>query len=66
MNESILKGKWKQIKGNVKKQWGELTDDDLDVVEGNAEILSGKIQEKYGKTKEMADDEIREFEKSQK
>lgn len=66
MNESILKGKWKQIKGNVKKQWGELTDDDLDVVEGNAEILSGKIQERYGKTKEMADDEIKEFEKSQK
>ena len=65
MNESILKGKWKQIKGNVKKQWGELTDDDLDVVEGNAEILSGKIQEKYGKTKEEADEEIRAFEKSQ-
>jgi uncharacterized protein YjbJ (UPF0337 family) len=65
MNESILKGKWNQIKGTVKKQWGELTDDDLDVVEGNAQILSGKIQERYGKTKDEADKEIREFEKSQ-
>lgn len=64
MNESILKGKWKQIKGNVKKQWGELTDDDLDIVEGDAIILSGKIQEKYGKTKEEADDEIKAFEKN--
>ncbi|HSN65395.1 MAG TPA: CsbD family protein [Fusibacter sp.] len=65
MNESILKGKWKQIQGNVKKQWGELTDDDLDVIEGDAQILSGKIQEKYGKTKEEADEEIRAFEKGQ-
>jgi uncharacterized protein YjbJ (UPF0337 family) len=66
MNESILKGKWNQLKGNVKKQWGELTDDDLDVVEGNAQILSGKIQERYGKTKEEADKEISEFERNQK
>ena len=51
--------------GNVKKQWGELTDDDLDVIEGDAQILSGKIQEKYGKTKEEADEEIRKFEKGQ-
>lgn len=65
MNESILKGKWNQVKGSVKKHWGELTDDDLDVVEGNAQILSGKIQERYGKTKDEADKEIKEFEKSQ-
>lgn len=66
MNESILKGKWDQIKGNIKKQWGELTDDDIDVIEGDAQILSGKIQERYGKSKELADKEIREFEKAQK
>jgi len=65
MNESILKGKWNQLKGTVKKQWGELTDDDLDVVEGNAQILSGKIQERYGKTKDEADKEIKEFEDAQ-
>lgn len=65
MNESILKGKWNQVKGNVKKQWGNLTDDDLDVIEGNAQILSGKIQEKYGKTKDEADEEIRKFENGQ-
>ena len=39
MDESILKGKWKQLKGSVKKQWGELTDDDLDIVEGNAQKI---------------------------
>ncbi len=65
MNESILKGKWKQIKGSVKKQWGELTDDDLDKVEGDAQKLSGIIQEKYGKAKEEADEEVRKFEKEQ-
>ncbi|GAU79829.1 CsbD family protein [Fusibacter sp. 3D3] len=65
MNESILKGKWKQVKGNVKKQWGKLTDDEIDVIEGNVEILSGKIQEKYGKSKDEADEEIRAFEKGQ-
>ena len=66
MNESILKGKWNQIKGSVKKQWGELTDDDLDKVEGDAQKLSGIIQEKYGKAKEEADKEVKAFEKSQK
>jgi len=65
MNESILKGKWNQIKGSVKKHWGKLTDDDLDVVEGDSQKLSGKIQERYGKSKEEADKEVREFERDQ-
>ncbi|HAE41784.1 MAG TPA: CsbD family protein [Clostridiales bacterium] len=64
MNESILKGKWKQIKGSAKIQWGKLTNDDLDVVEGNFEKLSGIIQEKYGRSKEEADAEISAFEKA--
>jgi uncharacterized protein YjbJ (UPF0337 family) len=63
MNESILKGKWKQIKGSAKKRWGELTDDELDIVEGDAEKLAGKIQERYGKSKEEAEEEVREFER---
>jgi len=66
MNKSILKGKWKQMKGSVKKKWGKLTDDDLDVVKGNAQKLSGKIQEKYGKSKEEVDKEIEKFEKDHK
>ena len=63
MNKSILKGKWKQVKGSAKKRWGKITDDELDVIEGDSQKLSGKIQEKYGKSKEEADKEVREFEK---
>jgi uncharacterized protein YjbJ (UPF0337 family) len=48
MNSDQIKGKWTQIKGAVKSQWGKLTDDDLAVIEGDAEKLVGKIQERYG------------------
>lgn len=49
-----VEGNWKQIKGKVKEQWGELTDDDLDVINGKREQLEGKIQERYGKAKDEA------------
>ncbi len=65
MNETILKGKWNQLMGSAKKKWGKLTDDDLDMIEGDSQKLSGKIQEKYGKSKEEADEEVRAFEKEQ-
>lgn len=65
MNETILKGKWNQIKGSAKKRWGELTNDELDMIEGDSQKLAGKIQEKYGKSKEEAEEEVREFEKEQ-
>lgn len=61
MNDSIIKGKWNQMKRSIKKHWGELTDDDLSILEGDAEKLSGMIQKRYGKTKEEADKEVREF-----
>jgi uncharacterized protein YjbJ (UPF0337 family) len=54
----VLKGKWTQLKGNVRKQWGKLTDDDVDQVQGDAEILQGRIQERYGRTKEEAQREV--------
>ncbi len=54
MNTDTLKGQWQQVKGNVRKQWGKLTDDDLDVIQGDSEILAGKLQERYGRTKEQA------------
>lgn len=50
MHEDILKGKWKQLKGEARKEWGKLSHNDLDVVNGELKILEGKIQEKYGKT----------------
>lgn len=61
MNTDELKGKWKQVQGNVKKQWGKLTDDDLNVIKGNKDILLGKIQERYAITKEEAKKQMDKF-----
>lgn len=58
MNSDIIKGKWKQLKGEIQKQWGKLTDDDLDYINGNQEKLEGKLQEKYGYSKEEARKEV--------
>lgn len=65
MNEDIIKGNWKQLKGNVQKKWGELTNDDLDRIEGSREALVGRIQERYGKTKDEAESEVRDWERQQ-
>ena len=54
MNEDILKGKWKQLKGKIKEQWGELTDDEIDMFEGRKDVLIGKLQERYGMSKDEA------------
>jgi uncharacterized protein YjbJ (UPF0337 family) len=61
MNSDIIKGKWKQLSGRIKERWGNLTDDDLDVAEGHSEYLVGKLQERYGLTKEKAQQELRDF-----
>lgn len=64
MNEDTIQGKWKQLKGSMQQKWGKLTNDDLDVAEGNAEYLAGKIQERYGIARDEAKDAVREFERS--
>jgi uncharacterized protein YjbJ (UPF0337 family) len=61
MNKDILAGQWKQARGIVKQRWGELTDSELDRVEGNQEELAGILQEKYGYTKEKALAEVNDF-----
>ncbi|SEN98465.1 Uncharacterized conserved protein YjbJ, UPF0337 family [Pseudorhodobacter antarcticus] len=58
MNMDEFKGKWAQVKGSAKEKWGELTDDDLDRVEGKRDQLVGKIQEKYGHAKAEAEREV--------
>jgi uncharacterized protein YjbJ (UPF0337 family) len=52
VNSEELKGKWRQFRGQIKKEWGKLSDDDLNKIEGDYDILIGKIQEKYGTSRE--------------
>jgi len=57
----VLKGKWHQIKGDIKSRWGKLTDDDLDRAEGDAEQLIGRVQERYGYARDEAKREVDDF-----
>lgn len=52
MNSDQIAGMWNQVKGKAKEQWGKLTDDDLDVINGKRDVLIGKLQERYGYAKE--------------
>jgi uncharacterized protein YjbJ (UPF0337 family) len=61
MNKDTVKGNFTQLKGKIKQQWGKLTDDEIDQMEGNAEILSGKLQERYGLEREEAEKQAKEF-----
>ena len=61
MNWDQIQGNWKQIKGEAQVQWGKLTDDDLDQVEGDHQKLVGKLQERYGYAKGEAEREVDEF-----
>jgi uncharacterized protein YjbJ (UPF0337 family) len=61
MNWDQVSGKWQQLKGNVRTKWGKLTDDDVEIVAGNREKLVGKLQERYGYTKDRALQSVDEF-----
>jgi uncharacterized protein YjbJ (UPF0337 family) len=61
MNEDILKGKWSEVKGEVKKRWGKLTDNELMEISGEKEKLVGALQTKYGYSKDKAEDEYKSF-----
>jgi uncharacterized protein YjbJ (UPF0337 family) len=58
MNWDQIKGKWDQFQGDARRQWGKLTDDDVQVAKGDREKLSGRIQERYGVNKEEADRQV--------
>lgn len=58
MNEDQFKGKWKQVKGKMKQEYADLSDDDLLYAEGKSDELLGRLQEKTGKTKEQLKDQI--------
>jgi uncharacterized protein YjbJ (UPF0337 family) len=61
MNEDVLKGKWKEIKGGVKVKWGKLTADDFTQMEGNKEKLLGLLQQTYGYAKYKVEREYKHF-----
>lgn len=61
MNKDILIGNWKQLRGQVKEFWGELTDDEIDQIDGRADRLAGVLQEHYGYTRQEAEDAVSDF-----
>ena len=64
MNQDRIQGRWKQLKGKVKEQWGKLTDDDLDVIAGRRDQLLGRIQQRHGLAKDEAHRQVSAFENS--
>jgi uncharacterized protein YjbJ (UPF0337 family) len=58
MNQDILAGKWKQMRGELKTWWGKLTDDDFERIGGQKDKLIGLLQERYGYTREQAEQEV--------
>jgi len=64
MNWERIEGNWQQFKGKVKQRWGKLTDDQLTKINGERDILAGKLQEAYGISKDEVDRQIRDWEDS--
>ena len=63
MNWDQVSGSWKQFRGKVQQQWGKLTNDDLDEIDGNVERLVGIVQERYGYAREQAEKDVAEFQR---
>ena len=61
MNRDTVEGEWKKTKGKIREKWGELTDDDLDRLEGRMEQLAGTLQKRYGWARERAEKEAEAF-----
>ncbi len=62
INWDQVKGNWTQFKGHLRQQWGKLTDDEIDQIEGQREVLLGKLQERYGIAREEAEKQVKAFE----
>jgi uncharacterized protein YjbJ (UPF0337 family) len=63
MNWDQIKGKWHEVKGSIRAKWGELTDDEVEQLDGNREKMVGTIQQKYGVAKEEAEKQVDEWAK---
>lgn len=63
MNADTLKGRWLQLRGHVKRQWGKLTDDELDEIDGDLDVLVGKLREHYGERREAIEKRLESWTK---
>jgi uncharacterized protein YjbJ (UPF0337 family) len=61
MNRDILKGQWKQLQGRIRQRWGRFTEDDLALIAGDRDVLMGKIQEYYGRSREQAEYDLEDW-----
>jgi uncharacterized protein YjbJ (UPF0337 family) len=61
MNWDQIEGKWKQMKGSVRQKWAELTDSDFEHIKGDREKFIGRLQERYGYSREQAQQELDEW-----
>lgn len=61
MNWDTIRGNWNQLKGEIKQEWGKLTDNDMAALEGNRDELVGKVQERYGLTRDAAERQVDEW-----
>lgn len=66
MNWDIVQGNWTQWKGRLKEKWGDLTDDDLQMLDGKKDQLAGKLQERYGMAREDAEKQLDDWADSYK
>lgn len=63
MNADTLKGRWLQLRGHVKRQWGKLTDDELDEIDGDLDVLVGKLRQHYGERREAIEKRLESWTK---
>ena len=61
MNWTSVEGKWNEVKGQVRSQWGKLTNDDVDVIAGKRDELIGRLQQRYGMARDAAEREVDNF-----
>lgn len=66
MDWERIEGNWKHFKGNAKRHWMKLSDEELEAVAGKRERLVGKIQEVYGLSKEIAEKQLTEWQRAQR
>lgn len=66
MNWDQIEGKWKEMKGEVRKKWAKLSDSDIEAIGGKKDELIGRLQKEYGYSKEEAEKELEDFGRSAK